>query len=366
MNAMKTNRYATDEARWRAVLERDRNADGAFVYAVRSTGVYCRPSCGARRALRKNVSFHATPEAAERAGYRPCLRCHGTAGEPVHAAAVARACRMIEAREEAPALGELAQAAGLSPHHFQRVFRRIVGISPKAYGKAVRAERVRSALPAGATVTEAIYEAGYQSNSRFYDEASGILGMTPARFRSGGAGMRIQYAVEDCWLGRALVAATEKGVCAILLGDEAGALVQELGRRFPRAERVPGTGAFTALVARVLAAIEQPEQGRDLPLDVQGTAFQKRVWDALRRIPAGTTASYAEVADRIGSPQAVRAVAGACAANHLAVVVPCHRVRRSDGDLSGYRWGVARKRRLLEREGVRIPGRRDGPADGPA
>ncbi|MBV9077727.1 MAG: bifunctional DNA-binding transcriptional regulator/O6-methylguanine-DNA methyltransferase Ada [Methylobacteriaceae bacterium] len=343
----------TDEERYDAVRRRDGAVDGAFVYAVRTTGVYCRPSCAARLARRENVSFHPTCAAAEAAGFRPCKRCRPN--EPSQAerraAAVGRACRLIERGEEMPSLEALAAAAGLSPFHFHRVFKAVTGVTPKAYGEAARSRRLKARLEAGDSVTGAIYEAGYNAPSRFYARAAERLGMTPSAYAKGGVGARIRFAIGECSLGSVLVAATERGVCAILLGDDPDALLRDLQDRFPKAELVGDDPAFGETVARVVGLVEAPGRGLGLPLDIRGTAFQERVWDALRNIPAGRTATYAEIAAAIGAPAAVRAVAGACAANALAIAIPCHRVVRSDGSLSGYRWGVARKRALLDREG---------------
>ena len=344
--------FASDEARWDAVLTRDPRADGVFYYSVRTTGVYCRPSCSARRPRRENVRFHATREDAERAGFRPCRRCRPDADgiDERHAAAVAKACRMIESAEEPPSLEGLAAAVGMSRFHFHRVFKAVTGLTPKAYTDARRSERVREHLTRSASVTEAIYEAGFNSNGRFYAAADRLIGMKPTRFRAGGAGETIRFAVGECSLGSILVAATDKGVCAILLGEDPEALVRDLERRFPRAQLIGGDADFERLVATVVGFVEAPRTGFSLPLDLRGTAFQRRVWQALREIPPGTTVSYAELAARIGAPRAVRAVAQACASNPLAVAIPCHRVVRIDGGISGYRWGVERKRRLLERE----------------
>ncbi|KQT49914.1 6-O-methylguanine DNA methyltransferase [Methylobacterium sp. Leaf456] len=349
-----------EDARWTALTARDARADGRFVYAVRTTGVYCRPSCSARTPNRANVSFHASCAEAEAAGFRPCLRCRPNAPSRAErqADAVARACRLIEEAETAPSLDALAGAVGLSPFHFHRVFRDIVGITPKAYAAARRAERVAAALREADSVTQAVYEAGYNAPSRFYAGATERLGMTPTAYRKGGLGTRIRFAVAPCALGTVLVAASERGVCAILLGDDPVVLTQELGQRFPGAELSPGDDAFAGWVAQVVGLIEAPGRGLDLPLDIGGTAFQQRVWTALRAIPLGTTATYADIARAIGAPTAMRAVALACGANRLAVAIPCHRVVRSDGALSGYRWGVARKRALLDREGVPGPDER--------
>jgi len=344
--------FDTESARWAALSARDAAADGAFFYSVRTTGVYCRPSCAARPARPENVAFHATTADAEAAGFRPCKRCKPDQAPLAerNAAAVAAACRLIETAEEVPGLEALAAEAGLSPFHFHRVFKSVTGLTPKAYADARRAERVRQALGETGTITEAIYDAGFNSGGRFYEKSAQVLGMTPTRFRAGGREAQIRFAIGECSLGSILVAATEKGVCAILLGDDPDALARDLQDRFDKAELIGGDTQFEALVAQVVGFVEQPRLGLDLPLDVRGTAFQQRVWQALREIPAGETASYATVAAKIGKPAAVRAVAQACAANALAVAIPCHRVVRNDGALSGYRWGVERKQALLDRE----------------
>jgi AraC family transcriptional regulator of adaptative response/methylated-DNA-[protein]-cysteine methyltransferase len=337
---------------WRAVLGRDRRADGTFVYAVKTTGVYCRPSCGARRPRRENVAFHQSCQSAARAGFRPCRRCRPeqSAEADSRLTAVAVACRFIERSASVPTLDTLARAAGMSRFHFHRVFRAVVGITPRAYATAYRSGRMREELRRRTTVTEAIYAAGFNSNSRFYDAAGRELGMTPTTFRAGGAGMAIRFAVADCWLGRLLVAATDKGICSVMFGDDEEPLEQGLRDRFPRAEIRPAPRSFGQLVARVVRLVESPARVIPLPLDVQGTAFERRVWQALRAIPPGETATYGEIARRVGAPRAVRGVARACAANPVAVAIPCHRVVRSDGSLAGYRWGLERKRALLERE----------------
>jgi AraC family transcriptional regulator of adaptative response/methylated-DNA-[protein]-cysteine methyltransferase len=342
----------TRDPRWAAVRARDRGADGTFFYSVKTTGVYCRPSCAARPARPENVAFHRTARDAERAGFRPCKRCKPDQlplGEQ-KARLVAELCRIIEDAESMPTLDELAREAKLSPYHLHRLFKSVTGLTPKEYGAAHRTKRVRSELERSRSVTEAIYGAGYSSNGRFYESSNGVLGMTPTSFRAGGANTTIRFAVGECSLGSILVAASSRGVCAISLGDDPDALVRELQDRFAQATLIGGDAAFEELVARVVAFIEAPRLGLDLPLDVQGTAFQQRVWCALRKIPAGTTASYSDIAQRIGRPKSVRAVAQACAANTLAAVIPCHRVVRNDGGLSGYRWGVERKRSLLDRE----------------
>jgi AraC family transcriptional regulator of adaptative response/methylated-DNA-[protein]-cysteine methyltransferase len=344
--------FADDDARWTAVTRRDATADDVFYYSVATTGVYCRPSCPARLALRRNVAFHASPTAAERAGFRACKRCRPT--EPPRAErdaqVIAEACRRIDATDEMLALDTLAAAAGLSRFHFHRMFKAVTGVTPKTYAAARRAARMREELVHSTTVTEAIYGAGFTSSGRFYAGASQTLGMTPTTFRAGGTGVSIRFALGECSLGSILVAASPIGVCAILLGDDPEALARELEDRFPRAELAGGDPEFEAWVGQVVGLVESPRIGLDLPLDIRGTAFQQRVWRALREIPVGTTASYADIAARIGARKAARAVARACAANELAVAIPCHRVVRHDGRLSGYRWGVERKRALVERE----------------
>ncbi|MFL6575636.1 MAG: bifunctional DNA-binding transcriptional regulator/O6-methylguanine-DNA methyltransferase Ada [Povalibacter sp.] len=344
----------TDEERWDAVVRRDSKADGEFFYSVRTTGVYCRPSCGSRRARRENVAFYPSRMAAEKAGFRPCKRCKPDQPSLTeqYAARIARACRLIESAEEAPGLELLAKAVGVSPYHFHRIFKSLTGLTPKAYATAHRNEKARSQLKKRSSVTEAIYEAGFNSNAPFYAQAKKALGMKPREFRAGGENVVIRFAVAQCSLGAILVAATDKGVCCILLGDDPERLVHDMQDRFPRAQLIGADAAFEKLVAKVIGFVEAPALGLDLPLDVRGTAFQQRVWEALRAIPAGETVSYTEMAKRIGAPKAVRAIAQACAANPVAVAIPCHRVVRNDGALSGYRWGVERKRALLDREKV--------------
>lgn len=344
--------FAGDDARWAAVCARTRAADGLFYYSVRSTGVYCRPSCPSRTPRRANVAFHASCEDAERAGFRPCLRCRPDAPPLAErqAEAVARACRLIDEATDAPDLDTLAQACGMSRFHFHRVFKAHTGITPKAYAAARRAERLQRGLAQAPTVTAAAYDAGFNSSGRFYAASNGVLGMTPRRYRAGGSGEAIHFAVAGCSLGALLVAATGKGICAILLGDEPEPLVRDLQERFPNAELVGAQPDFERTVAQVVAFVEAPRIGLDLPLDVRGTAFQQRVWQALRQVPAGQTVSYAELAERLGMPKGARAVASACAANPAAIAIPCHRVVRIDGALSGYRWGIERKRALLDRE----------------
>lgn len=343
---------ANDDARWAAVNARDAAFDGAFYYAVSTTGVYCRPSCPSRRPNRANVSFHATCADAERAGFRACQRCHpnGDGLSRQHAAIVAEACRAIEAADTPLPLAQLARGSGLSAFHFHKVFRRVTGVTPKAYCDALRQRRALAALPRAANVTEAIYEAGFNASGRFYDGAKNFLGMTPRAVRRKGADQLLRFAVGESSLGAILVAASDKGVAAILIGDDPAELLQDLQQRFRNATLVGGDRQFEDVVAKVVGLIEAPGSAVDLPLDIRGTAFQHRVWQALRQIPAGATASYADIAQCVGMPKSVRAVAAACAANHIAVAIPCHRVVRTDGALAGYRWGIERKRALLERE----------------
>jgi AraC family transcriptional regulator of adaptative response/methylated-DNA-[protein]-cysteine methyltransferase len=345
----------TNDPRWARVVARDRTADGVFWYSVLTTGVYCRPSCPSRTANPKNVQLHDRLAEAKATGFRPCKRCHpdGPSIDTANAAIVSRACRLIEASEEEPSLNALAEAVGRSASYFHRSFKAATGLTPKDYAAAHRAAKVREGLVSGSSVTEAIYDAGYNSSGRFYEKSTDMLGMTPTQFRTGGANEEIHFAVGQTSLGAILVASSTKGVASILLGNDPDALLRELQDRFPKAKLIGADKDYEALVARVVGFIEAPQIGLDLPLDVRGTAFQRRVWQALQEIPVGQTVSYTEIAQRIGSPKTVRAVAGACAANNLAVAIPCHRVVRNDGALSGYAWGVERKKALLDREGAR-------------
>ncbi|AVD90832.1 bifunctional DNA-binding transcriptional regulator/O6-methylguanine-DNA methyltransferase Ada [Pseudomonas sp. SWI44] len=345
--------YITDAQRWQAVQSRDSAAADDFVYAVRTTQVYCRPGCKSRMAKRENVVFFDDAAAAQAAGYRPCRRC----GVDHDAAAarrtqlIARACRLIEAGDSAANLDQLAAQLAVSPFHLHRLFKAETGLTPKAYAAAFRARALREQLgDEQRSMTEAIYEAGYNSNSRFYETAGQRLGMLPKAYKAGGAGATIRFALGECSLGAILVAQSEKGICAILLGDDPEALLHELQDQFPKASLIGGDSEFERLVAEVVGFVEAPSIGLALPLDVQGTAFQERVWQALREVPAGSRVSYTDIAERIGAPKAMRAVAQACAANRIAVAIPCHRVVRRDGDVSGYRWGVERKVQLLTRE----------------
>jgi AraC family transcriptional regulator of adaptative response/methylated-DNA-[protein]-cysteine methyltransferase len=342
----------SDDRLWQAVVARDKTYDGSVYYSVSTTGVYCRPSCASRQARRENVRFHATSADAEAAGFRPCKRCKPDEAslEKTYATKVAAACRLIEQAQEPPSLDALAEAAGLSPHHFHRIFKAVAGVTPKAYATAHRRNRVHQTLQGSSTVTEAIHAAGFNSSGRFYAGTDDTLGMTPTDFRAGGKEMQIRFALAKCALGTVLVAATTRGIAAITLGDDPETLLRDLELRFPKATLVAADPAFEDTVTKVVAFMETPSASLDLPLDVQGTAFQHRVWDALRQIPPGTTITYSDLAGRIGKPAAVRAVASACAANPVAIAIPCHRVVHKDGNLAGYRWGIERKRALLDRE----------------
>jgi len=342
----------TRDRRWASVVARDKAADGTFWYSVATTGVFCRPSCPSRLANPKNVRLFESVAAAEAAGFRACRRCNpdGMSIEAANNAIVAKACKLLDEAVEPLSLAQIAESVELSPHYFHRLFKKATGLTPKAYAVAGRSARLRAGLTKAATVTEAFHDAGYGSNGRFYAASTSVLGMSPTHYRSGGVQEVLTFAVGQCSLGSILVASSAKGVAAILLGDEPEALVRDLEDRFPRARLVGGDAAYERLVAQVVGLVEAPAHGLDLPLDVRGTAFQQRVWLALREIPAGKTETYSSIAERIGAPSSVRAVAGACAANALAVAIPCHRVVRRDGDVSGYRWGVERKRELIERE----------------
>jgi AraC family transcriptional regulator of adaptative response/methylated-DNA-[protein]-cysteine methyltransferase len=339
------------EARWRAVSDRDRGSDGKFVYAVRTTGVYCRPSCPARLPLRSNVQFFDSNHSAEAAGFRACKRCRpaGPSASERHAAIIERACRLIDAADGNIELKSLAERVGLSPYHFHRLFKAATGLTPRAYAEGRKQHRMRASLQGGQRITAAVFDAGYGSASRFYEKATGALGMKPTSYRAGGRDAQIRFAVAETSLGTVLVAATERGVCAVEFGV-AEELVENLQDRFAQARLVGADASFEKLVASVIARIEQPQRKSTLSLDVQGTAFQQRVWLELQKIPLGQTASYAEIAARIGQPRATRAVAQACGANRIAVLIPCHRVVRTDRSLSGYRWGIERKRSLLAKE----------------
>lgn len=341
-----------DETRWAQVTARDATADGRFVYAVRTTGVYCRPSCRSRLALRKNVAFYADAIEAEAAGFRPCLRCRPReeTAQLAASALIARACQFLGEAETVPTLAALGRHVGLSPHHLHRLFKAATGITPKAYFNAERAKRLRDGIVSGESVTSAIYGAGYGSSSRFYETSNQRLGMPATTYRQGAAGITIRFAIGECSLGAILVAATTRGVAAVEFADRPEDLLARLHERFPGADLVAGDDEFDRLVATVIGLVEEPADAVALPIDVRGTAFQERVWQALRDIPAGSTATYADIATRIGAPRATRAVANACGANKVAVVIPCHRIVRTDGSAGGYRWGIARKETLLARE----------------
>lgn len=342
----------TIDPRWARIVARDKTADGVFWYSVATTGIYCRPSCPSRAANPGNVTIHDTLISARESKCRPCKRCNpeGSSTDAENAALIEAAARTIERAEMPPVLAHLADAAGLSPTYFHRLFKSLTGVTPRQYAAAKRAARIRSDLLTSETVTEAIYTSGFGSNGRFYEQSDALLGMTPSRYRAGGAHETLRFAIGQASLGAILVASSDKGVAAILMDDDPEALIRDLQDRFPNATLIGGDSAYEMLVAQVVGMVESPGIAIDLPLDVRGTAFQQRVWTALRDIPAGSTTSYAGVAKAIGAPKAVRAVAGACAANALAVAIPCHRVVRDDGALSGYRWGVERKRVLLARE----------------
>lgn len=360
-----TMESVVDDPRWARIVARDKTADGHLWYSVLTTGVYCRPSCPSRLASPRNVQLHDTLESARATGCRPCRRCNpdGASIEAENAGLVAKACRIIEKSEGEPSLQELADAVGRSPSYFHRVFKSITGLTPKHYAAAHRAKKVRKELASSVTVTEAIYDGGFNSSGRFYENSTYILGMTPSQYRAGGVNEEIKFAVGQTSLGAILVASSKKGVASILLGDDPEELVRSLQDRFPKARLIGADRDYEALVARVVGLVEMPGIDLDLPLDIRGTAFQRRVWQALKHIPVGETVSYSEIARRIGSPKAARAVAAACAANNLAVAVPCHRVVRNDGSLSKYAWGVDRKRVLLDREASRKADRGALPPD---
>jgi AraC family transcriptional regulator of adaptative response/methylated-DNA-[protein]-cysteine methyltransferase len=355
--SLSLHEYRTDEARWEALQRRDPQAEGKFVYSVDSTGVYCRPTCASRLALRKHVRFFDRCEAAEQAGFRPCKRCcpNQASLRQKNADAVARVCQLIEASETVQPLKTLAASVGLSPSHFSRTFKELTGLTPRQYASGCRTGKVKAELRSAPSVTDAMYGAGYSSSGRFYEQASGLLGMRPGEYREGGRGVLIRYAVAPCALGLVLVAGTERGICSVRFADERAQLERELRQDFPKAILEAADGQVGEWVAAIVADIDGPGRGLDsieLPLDIAGTAFQQRVWQTLRTIPLGQTLNYGQVAERIGQPAAVRAVARACAANPVAVLVPCHRVIKASGEISGYRWGVGRKRLLLRREGA--------------
>ncbi|MBZ5516783.1 MAG: bifunctional DNA-binding transcriptional regulator/O6-methylguanine-DNA methyltransferase Ada [Acidobacteriia bacterium] len=355
------SRWSEETAFWRGVLARDRRLDGAFVFAVRSTGIYCRPSCPARRPTRRQVVFFPLPEAAERAGFRPCRRCRPeeAAARDPQADLVRRVCLWIETSGDAPvSLQDLAGEAGVSSSHLQRTFKRLMGISPREYAAARRLQGLKVRLREGQGVTRALYEAGYGSSSRLYERSSAQLGMTPASYRKGGRGMDIGYTIVDSPLGRMLVGATRRGVCAVSLGEADAVLEAALVAEYPHAEIHRDDTGFAPWVRAIQKHLDGFEARLNLSLDLQATAFQRRVWKELQRIPYGRTRTYREVACAMGQPKAVRAVARACATNPVSIVVPCHRVIRGDGSLAGYRWGLSRKQALIEAERKRRGERR--------
>lgn len=349
---MKQLTYHTENERWQAVESRDGNADEQFVFAVTTTGIFCRPSCRARHPLRRHVQFYGDAHAAQVAGFRPCKRCQPDKA-PLHeqrAERIRKACKLMDASEDPITLDTLAEQMAMSPYHFHRLFKSITGLTPKAWQTARRNQRLRDALAHGDAVTPALYQAGFGSGSSYYRDADGALGMTAKQYRSGGKRLSLRYAIIDCHVGRCLVAQSDRGICAVLLGDDDAQLEAELTALFPNAERHPGQAGFSQTLEKVVACIHSPDTRLDLPLDMQGTLFQQQVWEALRTIPSGETVSYQALAAKVGKPNAVRAVASACGANRLAIIVPCHRVIRRDGQLSGYRWGVTRKAALLAHE----------------
>jgi AraC family transcriptional regulator of adaptative response/methylated-DNA-[protein]-cysteine methyltransferase len=348
----------SDEQRWDQVRRRDPSADGQFVYAVKTTGIYCRPTCSSRLPNRQNVTFFADSARAELAGFRACLKCRPATAHDSSSArqrAIVRACRLIDCSDKSPALSELAAAAGLSSFHFHRVFKEVVGMTPKAYASSVKSNDFRRKLAESPTVSEAINASGLSASLHKSKTIARTLGMKPSEYRNRGAGQEIRFAIARCRLGWTLVAATDRGICMIELGDSAEALRDRLQLKFGKATLNEAGPELDELVARVVAMIDTPSRTPDLPLDIQGTAFQRRVWDALRAIPSGSTLSYSEVARKIGAPKSTRAVARACASNSIAIAIPCHRVVRNDGSLSGFRWGIEKKRELLDSEAATLP-----------
>ena len=355
-------RSLDEEIRWRAVETRDAKFNGLFVYGVRSTGIYCKPSCPSRRPRRERVTFFSTPDDAEAAGFRACRRCkpQDLSRHTTQTEMVIRACRLIEeSNDEAISLARLSALIGVSPHHLQRTFKSITGVSPHQYASAHRLEQFKTQIRRGEGVTTAMYDAGYGSSSRLYEKAPQQLGMTPRTYARGGRGMNINFTITDSPLGKLLVATTERGICAVTLGDSEAELETSLAKEYPKAEIRRSGNEASAVIDQLLGYLAGNERRLDLPLDLQATAFQLSVWEELRRIPYGTTRSYREVAEGLGQPQAVRAVARACAMNPVALVTPCHRVIKGDGSLSGYRWGVERKAKLLAKEQAAKESRRD-------
>lgn len=352
MNNILVLSFSNDAQRWDALVQRNPQADGVFLYAVQTTGVYCRPTCRSRLPNQKNVVFFECSADAQKAGFRPCKRCQPNTVSPAQQQieTIARICKLIEQSEEPLSLQKMAKIAGLSQYHFHRLFKKMVGVTPKEYANAHRAKRICEELQQGTSVTEAIYNAGFETSSSFYNKSMMMLGMTPSKYQQGADEIEIRFAVKPSWLGWVLVAATTKGICAINLGDNEETLIEQLQNQFPNAQINDSDSTFDSWIEQVITFIDMPQQGLNLPLDIQGTAFQQRVWKVLQDIPLGSTASYAQIAEHIGNPKAVRAVARACATNKLAIAIPCHRVVGSDNSLKGYRWGREYKRALLERE----------------
>lgn len=352
MTKVKSKRYETLAERWRAVLARDHAANGAFVLAVTSTGIFCRPICPAKRPCRDRVIFYDTPAEARRAGYRACLRCkpEDEAFGRRHTDAIARATSLIRDSKSMPSLAQLAKSAGMSAFHFHRLFRRTVGVTPRQFRAQIMVDRAKASLRGGETVTASLYDAGFSSNGRFYETVAGRMGMTPTKVGAGGTDETIRFVVRRCELGLVLVAATEKGICEVWLGEDAALLSRRLKTAYPQATMASRDPRMSAMIKQVITLVDRPSTGIVLPLDLRGTSFEMQVWEALRRIPIGQTKTYGEIAAAIGHPRAARAVGSACARNHVAVVVPCHRAVGADKKLHGYRWGLERKRKLLQNE----------------
>lgn len=349
---LEDNAYSTDDHRWQAVVARDKDADGQFFYAISTTKIYCYPSCPSRLALRANTRFFKTSAEAEQADFRPYKRCQSNQDTPSSrdARLISQACRLIENSHEIPRLETLAQSQHLSSSHFHRLFKSITGVTPRAYAIAHRANKIRTELNQNTLITDAIYQAGFNSNGRFYATSNKVLGMTPTNFKNGGDSENIHYSIGACSFGSILVAYSDKGICAVLIHDDEQPLFADLQKRFPKATLVEDKTDFKNWLVQIIHFVEAPKKGLQLPLDIRGTIFQQRVWQLLQKIPLGTTASYTDIATKLGDPKAVRAVARACAANPIAILVPCHRVVRRDGGISGYRWGVENKRMLIARE----------------
>lgn len=349
---LNVHQYSTDDERWQAIVVRDKEADGQFFYAISTTGIYCYPSCPSRLAKRANTFFFKTAAEAGYAGFRPCKRCKSDQDKPSSRddLVITQACRLIENTDELLSLESLAQSQNLSSYHFHRLFKSITGVTPRAYAIAQRALKIRTELTKDTSITDAIYQAGFNSNSRFYATSEEVLGMTPTNFKNGGNSETINYSIGACSFGSILVAHSEKGICAILIHDDDKPLLADLQTRFPKATLNEESTDYKHWLEQVIHFVEAPKKGLELPLDIRGTLFQQHVWQLLQNIPLGTTASYTDIATQLGDPKAVRAVARACAANPIALLVPCHRVVRSDGGISGYRWGVENKRTLIARE----------------